>query len=518
MVGAFKRLSGLRYLLKGFLGEERAAVAVFLALLMIPLTVFAFLGVDAARAYMTYARLSHAVDGAALAGARSYDQGNRDQVAEAFLKANFSEENGITLTGYQFDPLGDSASYRVSAQAEVSTVMAGLVGYDSFPLEVSATVERRLDGVELALVLDVTGAMGRGPGSKLYQMRAAALQFTALLAKDNGDFPENLFVSLVPYTATVNIGPENDDWIRPGQGNNNADFGAKEWAGCVEARSMDENGPTPLPLDLDEEPPSNPSRQFNYFLWPSTEDDMYMEDDERVPGDNDWGDRHTWSSYNLPLEHEDDATGPNLGCPQPILPLSNDRTTIDLRLNDLESLYRGGRFMSVGMAWGWRTLSPEWRSYWDVTSPGSLVPHGYDENGTLKTIILLSDGVNHWYDWSLGAPGVPLTVSPDRFDADYTAYGRLSDERLISGLNDVAKALAEDELDERMLRVCGAAIQKGIRIYGVTFGSDVTSEARQLLEACASSSDYYFHADNQEKLEQVFTVISQDLHNLRIVQ
>ncbi len=89
----------LKYLnkLKKYKDDIRASTSVIVGLVFLILVIFAFLGLDAARAYMTYSRLSYAVDGAALAGARSYGQEDRDKVAEAFLKANFKSEDGVTL-------------------------------------------------------------------------------------------------------------------------------------------------------------------------------------------------------------------------------------------------------------------------------------------------------------------------------------------------------------------------------------------------------------------------------------
>ncbi|MGM0560857.1 MAG: pilus assembly protein TadG-related protein [Pseudomonadota bacterium] len=504
------------YCLRSFIKQERGATFVIVALTIFMLTVFAFMGIDTARAYMAYSRLSYAVDGAALAGARSYGQEDRDKVAEAFLKANFKSENGVTLEDFQMELIEGGTQYEVTAGARISTVAARLVGIETFPLKASATVERELRGLELSMVLDVTGSMGRGSGSKLEQMKSAALILTEIMAEDDGAFPEDFYVSLVPYSASVNIGTHNSNWLR--HAIDPSEFGEESWRGCVEARSTDERSPPRLPLDLDEDPPEITDERFVRYLWESTEDLMYKDKGSRVRGDNDWGDTHSWSSYRDPEDYENTATSPNLGCPQPIEPLTNDRAVIDARLGDLNAYFRGGTFTNIGMAWGWRTLSPEWEPYWNVSTLEQEMPVAYDEWEIKKTIILLTDGANGWYDWPDGAPGQPLDQNPEKYDADYTAYGRLSDERLFPDFGGTAKNQATAEIDDRTERVCAAAKQKGIQVYTITFGGGVNSSIQQVMETCASGDGNYFHAPDGDKLEEVFSTISRGLYNLRIVK
>jgi hypothetical protein len=72
--------------------------------------------------------------------------------------------------------------------------------------------------------------------------------------------------------------------------------------------------------------------------------------------------------------------------------------------------HRGGTMANLGLAWGWRVLSPRWRGLWDGDLADEM-PLDYDEPNMEKVVILLTDGNNEWYDW----PG------PDGPTPPYTA-------------------------------------------------------------------------------------------------
>ena len=144
---------------------------------------------------------------------------------------------------------------------------------------------------------------------------------------------------------------------------------------------------------------------------------------------------------------------------------------------------------NLGLAWGWRVLSPNWRGRWDGDLPDEL-PLDYETPNMEKVIILLTDGNNEWYDYpgitfqwgGSGAnhyTGIPgnnaYPTSPTNWrnqfqtawpGADYTAYGRLNEGRL----GTTNQAAANAVLDDRMLDMCETMKAEGIIIYTMTFG------------------------------------------------
>ncbi len=67
-------------------------------------------------------------------------------------------------------------------------------------------------------------------------------------------------------------------------------------------------------------------------------------------------------------------------------------------IDEMGPWHRGGTMANLGLAWGWRVLSPEWRGLWGGDTPEEL-PLDYHTPNMHKVIILLTDGNNEWYDW-----------------------------------------------------------------------------------------------------------------------
>ncbi len=186
---------------------------------------------------------------------------------------------------------------------------------------------------------------------------------------------------------------------------------------------------------------------------------------------------------------------------------------------------------NLGLAWGWRTLSPKWRGAWGGDTPAEL-PLAYEAPGMQKVVILLTDGVNQWYDWPgrkwkvagenhySGLPGKNKypgshnnAFKGDWPGADYTAYGRLNEGRLGATGNGAAK----NEINSRMLELCTKMKTADIILYAITFKLN-DSATRSLYESCATSPDHYFNSPSNSDLQQVFVEIANELSNLRIAQ
>ena len=70
-------------------------------------------------------------------------------------------------------------------------------------------------------------------------------------------------------------------------------------------------------------------------------------------------------------------------------------------IDEMAPWHRGGTMANLGLAWGWRVLSPKWRGRWDGDLPEEL-PLDYETPNMEKVVVLLTDGNNEWYDW----PGI----------------------------------------------------------------------------------------------------------------
>jgi hypothetical protein len=312
-------------------------------------------------------------------------------------------------------------------------------------------------------------------------------------------------VALVPYVATVNIGNSRTAWLTNYTASS---YSPGTWKGCVEAR------PSPYEEDQAEALPS--VQKWTPFLWVTTKGITYIGSDGKVAknssGNTATGDNN-WTPINETTSAGNDATGPNLGCGPAITPLQPNKTTAVNAIAAMGPWSRGGTMGNLGLAWGWRVLSPTWRGQWGSPSPDTL-PMDYNTALIDKVVVMLTDGVNQWYDWPdhpPGCAGIQNCKLPA--DADYTAYGRLSEKRLGTSVNSTATTV----INTRMTTLCTAMKAKGIIIYTIVLQENDTA-TQNLYKNCASKPEYFFNSPTAADLAAIFQQIATQLSNLRVAQ
>ncbi|ATQ41230.1 TadE/TadG family type IV pilus assembly protein [Caulobacter mirabilis] len=199
---AFGLAAPLARFARRFRREDGGAVAVWFAVLALPMAVLAFGLIDVNRASVEKRRLQDALDAATLLAARS----NYNTTAEIDAlgdRALADELAGMTkarLTDSTFTVSGQRIIS--SAKAQVTPVIANLWLQGDMEVTASAEVARSATNVEVSLVLDVTGSM---KGQKIIDLRDAANELVKIVVNDN----QTLFyskVAIVPYAVAVNAG------------------------------------------------------------------------------------------------------------------------------------------------------------------------------------------------------------------------------------------------------------------------------------------------------------------------
>ncbi len=155
--------------------------------------------------------------------------------------------------------------------------------------------------------------------------------------------------------------------------------------------------------------------------------------------------------------------------PTPPLPLTDDRDDLNDYINDLYA--SGSTAGHIGIAWGWYLLAPEWDSVW----PSASKPLAYDEPDSAKAMIIMTDG---------------------EFNTEYN----LSDGH-------------GDSFDQAK-KLCDNIKEEGVRIYTVAF--QAPKAGRDVLEYCATSTEYAFTPDSADELKDAYTKIAQSISDLRI--
>ncbi|MDH3658940.1 MAG: pilus assembly protein TadG-related protein [Alphaproteobacteria bacterium] len=349
---------------------EGGSVAAIVGLAIIPLFIALGLAVDAGMAYGAHSRLQGAVDSAVLASARAASTEGADIEADArmYFDANFPTDylgNEVVDFDARFNE--ETRELTVDAEITMPTSFMRIAGWSSMPVAASASAVQQLSGIELALVLDVTGSMDDpdpSGGTKIQALKDAAGTLLDVVYGENETVPD-VSISVVPYNTVVNLGSDRTDLLT---GFDPSAYGSDGWKGCVEARAGT--------ADRDDTPPSE--EPFTAFLW------------EAGAG----------TGYN-PSED------PNAYCPDSeVLPLTAEKSVLSAHIDGLEA--DGFTMTNVGFTWGWRTISPRWQGEWGSAE----APVDYDHPTINKAIIFMTDGKADW------APG---------YD---TAYGFLKEKRL----------------------------------------------------------------------------------------
>ncbi|HMR32247.1 MAG TPA: pilus assembly protein TadG-related protein [Geminicoccaceae bacterium] len=315
-------------------------VAVITAMLVIPLVLAIGLAVDASRMFLVRAKLSQAVDAAALAAGQAVDLESVTADAQRIFAVNYPEAYmgaGVDEPEINYDE--DTGQVEVIARTELPTMFMRLAHVDTLDLEARALVVREQTGLELALVLDTTGSMC-DPCSKRDALKQAAKDLVDIIYGPN-DTGEDLYVAVVPFSARVNVGTSRAEWLSTAKPNN--------WKGCVEQRTGDEAF-NDAPLSVEKFPPSKKVTKY---------------------------DRHG---------NPDGTVTPS--CPQAeVLPLTASKATVKNKIGSLGA--DGNTRIDVGAGWGWRTLSERWQGAWKT--PG--LPLSNDAE-TAKAIVIMTDGKN----------------------------------------------------------------------------------------------------------------------------
>jgi Flp pilus assembly protein TadG len=275
-----------------FTQDVRGNVAILFGFAIIPVMLGVGVSVDYGRALLVRERMQSALDAATLAVGSwpGLSDAEMQQKAQVYFNANYPTTSNHFGT---VSPLNLSVSGNkivVSVSASVPTVIMRIVNIDHVDVGVSTTVLMGMGTAEVAIALDNSGSM---VGSKIDGLKAAAndLVDTLFAAGQYSVEPDPIKIAIVPFAAGVNVGSQyaNASWMDAGNQNpHHADaqkaYGAPSttnnftllsslktssgaavtWGGCVEAR--------PMPYDVTDDAPSNPSTRFVPMFAPDEPD------------------------------------------------------------------------------------------------------------------------------------------------------------------------------------------------------------------------------------------------------
>jgi Flp pilus assembly protein TadG len=498
--------------------DESGAAAVFFAVSLILLAPLTLGMMDVYAASTQRGRLQDALDAATLFAARSTATTTAavDVIGDKALTANLVLPAGVTLVASNFTLSGST----VTGYAEVtpSAIAPGLWPHAN--INASASVQRSVDELEVALVLDNTGSMSQGGKLATLQTSAKNLIDTLVAAAATSTAQNPLKIALVPFsqsvrvqgnTATTNYDTVNHigtgfptAWIDP-QGTAHANAGKafdtfstktdrftmlkqmnkQVWAGCVEMRMP--------PYDVQDDAPTmgTPATMFVPYFWPDEPSGTsYQNSYQADAGGATWLDKEQNPAKYV--SKPSGGTGPNKNCDmQPLTRLGTSFTTLKSSIDAMVAT--GNTNIPMGLVWGWHTLSPN-----APFSDGAP----YATQHLRKVVVLMTDGEN--------TNNIPIASNLNL--SDYSGVGYIWQKLL--GITGGTAAQRVTAMDNRLTLLCNNMKAKGVYIYTVRV--EVTSGTSNVLQNCASSPDMFYDVQDVSQLNAAFQAIAGSINSLRI--
>jgi Flp pilus assembly protein TadG len=576
--------------------DERGSVFVIGALVALGVTGAVGLAIDAGRAQMVQNKLQTAVDAAGLAAGSSLSVQDLNPIVKKYIAINMARGNlGATIADSDINVQvsEDEKLITITAAAQLPTTFMKLFGHDQVALHANTEITRTNKGMELALVLDITGSMWSN-NNHLKLRNAANSLVDILYGKDaTGNYKDkvdNLWISVVPYVTSVNIGSQSKatSWLTsydltryPASWPSTT----TKWKGCIEERAstLDTSddapvagssaaqiatrwpmyfwastggAPTGTVKTFSANPVNNDTVNVNGVLWkfvtgtPAANQTKiksslsatltqlatdlnastnaaitgatYSSDSTKLKatnnGDNYWYNAATGTvTLYEAVDYKDSGTGaglgPNISCGESVLALTASRATVVNKINSLYPWRKSGTMSNVGLAWGWRMLSPKWRGLWDADKVNGLnsLPLDYNTPLMQKVVVIETDGNNNFFKSASTTP--PYSDYSGMLRLNTTANGGRAD------INTTNNASGITKLNQKTSDICTAMKQQGILIYTITFGlgtSSTEEAARTTFRNCATQPSYYFDATDETDLTSAFKTIGDSLANLRI--
>jgi len=541
-----------------FLRGQQGAVAIYFGLSAIVFVGVAGLAVDAARGYLVKARLSEAIDAAALAGGKALQTANdpsNNKVrtdALAFFNANFPNgAMGATVAAPTISITNNNTIVSVSSTAVIPTSLMRVLGYQNMTMGAAASVARAASGLDVVFSFDVSGSMCQ-PCSKIQALQSNATALVDSLYKPftsggqqqivtvNGVPYSLLNIGIVPWSSKVNVrshGSEGstgtvttqtvagytDPTLRT-SGTKTTVFKATSsevpllynpaliqngWAGCVYARYMDD-GNQNNDADI-----SLGSVTANNKTWPAWEP-IPIDEGEPVTARGQNCDTAYWNAGQATSA---DGSARPAGWPNPPAPIhfSNEECTAcpGIGILALQSDQTAAKNMISALSTGGATDAPQGLFWaWEVLMPGdpfneAKVNPPFQRS---QAIVFMTDGYNEgqngdgyhgWFD--SGPPAGTITSKGDMTMPDGSTAKNNLNNRLLALAAKIKGTTPQDPA--------------AVKIYVIQYQqSDPTLGTLLKAVATQPQAPYYYFAPDTASLNAIFDQIAASLSALRIVK
>ena len=342
----------LRDRVRRFAIREDGSLIVFAVYVFVIILMFGGIGIDLMRFERDRANMQYTMDRAVLAAADIDQTLSPKKVVEDYLeKAGM----GDYLTSVTVDEGLSFRTVSATASADFKTQFMHMSGVDSLTAPAASTAEERIDGVEISLVLDVSGSMGSY--NRLKNLKVAAKEFIDTMVDNTED--GKMSMSIVPYAQQVSVPADFLDQF------NVTD--EHHYSNCINFDSSDFDSAA-----LSTKTELKRTMHFDY-----TTSSFEGRDDPQL--------------IKNPVCLPDSS--------REAMIMQKDASKLKSFISDL---WAGGyTSIDLGMKWGTALLDPsiqpaisELVDLGEVSADFSARPHTYESGETLKVIVLMTDGEN----------------------------------------------------------------------------------------------------------------------------
>lgn len=491
-------------------------------------TIFIFLsmlavggiGIDLMRLERDRTELQYTLDRAVLAAA-DLDQ---TQTPSAVV-LDYLTKSG--LAEYYETPVSDiGLGYRIvtsTIDTQFTTHFMNFSGVGEIPIYATSTAEESIDGLEISLVLDVSGSMRSN--NRLTNLKVAAKDFIDTMVSATTD--GKMSISIIPYATQVSAPEELFEHY------NVTD--EHSYSNCVNFEDADFNRTTiSTTAELE--------RTMHFSPWQGS--------DARR------------SSHLVPSPVCSDEPH------REMMLFQKNAATLKAFIQNLVAT--GNTSIDLGMKWATALLDPSARPAINAMTQGgsptipvdfSARPSNYNDTDTLKIVVLMTDGQNtsQYYvtdNYRNGLTDVLYDASYERYSirkssssyywprngysrsytdgsnaerlsfADLWAYTPVyhnynkhfrpwKSSAKYTWYYDVFDGHGTSKKNTRTNNICDAAKAAGIIVY--TIGFEAPSGGQTVLRKCASSDAHYFDVRGLE-ISDAFASIATSIRQLRLTQ
>lgn len=332
--------------------KQQGVISIIFALSLIVIVSIIIISANTAYLAMSKSRLEHVIESSVVAiglagsGPTSNPLTMNDyrEIVTNILAASFPESyKNINFTIQP--PAASGDPYTIDAEMDFNYIAANWLAWAKLESDSNIKLDSKIGvdvvqgNIEIAMVMDNSGSMY----ADIDTLKDSAKLFINQLI-DSRSNPEQVYISIVPFSSSVNIGKQNLSWI-----SSSLSADARRFGACTNYRYNS--------------PPAS-SIIANAVLPPIP-----------VAGSS----SKKFSGY---------ASGTFSACAEtPLLGLTNDKALLVSKVNQMVA--SGTTDGDQGIIWGWRTLTEEWQGLWPSATERPLA-----KTEVKKVAIFFSDGAS----------------------------------------------------------------------------------------------------------------------------